>query len=178
MKKIYVIGSLKNPEVPVFANKLRGLGFDVFDDWHYVGPDADDYWRTEEKARGRTYPEALAGASAQNTFNFDKRHLDACDIGVMLMPAGKSGHLEFGYLRGQGKPAFILFDKEPERWDVMVNFATAVFFDYSELAVALRPIVMPSDKEDFRPSCVCSKGWCPHKHSCDEIARRCILSNT
>ena len=38
------------------------------------------------------------------------------------MPAGKSGHLELGYMIGQGKPCFVFFEEEPERWDVMHQF--------------------------------------------------------
>jgi nucleoside 2-deoxyribosyltransferase len=49
------------------------------------------------------------------------------------MPAGKSGHLELGYMVGCGKPGYILFDKEPERLDQMVQFATDIFFDAKEL---------------------------------------------
>jgi nucleoside 2-deoxyribosyltransferase len=41
------------------------------------------------------------------------------------MPAGKSGHLELGYMIGCGKPCIIYFNEEPDddRWDVMVQFA-------------------------------------------------------
>ena len=35
--KVYLIGSLRNPEVPQIANKIRELGFEVFDDWHPNG---------------------------------------------------------------------------------------------------------------------------------------------
>jgi nucleoside 2-deoxyribosyltransferase len=66
-------------------------------------------------------------------FEFDKFHLDRCDAAVLLMPAGKSAHLELGYMRGKGKPGFILFDEEPERYDVMVKFATDIFFKKEDL---------------------------------------------
>jgi hypothetical protein len=49
------------------------------------------------------------------------------------VPAGKSGHLELGYMLGQGKKGYIFFDKEPERWDVMYQFATGIFFNKEEL---------------------------------------------
>ena len=39
------------------------------------------------------------------------------------MPGGKSAHLELGYMIGRGKRCFVLFDKEPERWDLMYQFA-------------------------------------------------------
>ncbi len=51
----------------------------------------------------------------------------------MCMPCGKSGHLEFGNVLGSGKRGYILFDGEPERWDVMYQFADGLFFDYESL---------------------------------------------
>lgn len=130
---IYLIGSLRNPVVQDVAARLRLKGFDVFDDWQAAGPEADDYWQKYSNARGHSYKDALRGAAAQHVFAFDKKHLDMADIVVMVMPCGKSGHLELGYAVGQGKKGFILFDKEPERYDVMYNFATDVFFSVEEL---------------------------------------------
>lgn len=127
MNKIYLIGSLRNPEVPKLAASLRKLGFYVFDDWFAAGPEADDYWRDYEQARGHNFAKALDGHAAHHVFNFDKEHLDACDIGVLLLPAGKSGHLELGYMIGQGKEAYIIYPEEPERFDVMYLFANRVF---------------------------------------------------
>ncbi|KKN82278.1 hypothetical protein LCGC14_0310910 [marine sediment metagenome] len=131
--KIYLIGSLRNPAVPLLGNELRKLGFEVFDEWFGAGPEADDYWQKYEQTRGRHYKEALYGLEAENIYLFDRRNLDASDLAVMLLPAGKSGHIEFGYAIGQGKPGYILFDEEPERWDVMYQFASGVFFNQQEL---------------------------------------------
>ena len=105
----------------------------MFDDWHAGGYEADEKWRAYETSRGRNYPEALQGEAAKNTFEFDLKHINESDIAVMLLPAGKSGHLEFGYMLGQGKPGFILYDGEPERWDVMYRFSNGVFFERDEL---------------------------------------------
>lgn len=135
---IYIIGSLRNPLVPVVGNKLREVGFDAFDDWYGAGPEADDCWQRYEQQRGRPYERALYGAAAQNVYQFDKRHLDRCDGAVLIMPAGKSAHLELGYVIGQKKPGYVLFDKEPERWDVMYQFADAVFYDPDKLVEYLR----------------------------------------
>lgn len=136
--KIYLMGSLRNPEIVHIANALREKGFDVFDDWWSAGANADDAWRDYEKQRGRTYGEALQGHAATHIFALDKKHLDLCDVGIMLMPAGKSAHLELGYLLGKGKPGYILFDKEPERYDVMYQFATGIFFNLEDLLKALQ----------------------------------------
>lgn len=131
---IYLIGSLRNPEIPVLGKRLRQYGFEVFDDWFAAGPIADDSWQEYEKGRGTTYDQALKNYAARHVFSFDLYHLNRADIGVLALPAGKSGHLELGYLIGRGKPGYVLFDKEPERWDVMYQFAKGVFFDVDVLA--------------------------------------------
>ena len=135
--KIYLIGSLRNPEVPKLANKIRELGFTVFDDWYAAGPDADDKWRDYEKTRGRNYKEALKGLAAKHVYRFDLKHLNECDIAVLYLPAGKSGHLELGYAIGKGKRGYILLDN-PERWDVMYQFAHGVFHSFEELQEELK----------------------------------------
>lgn len=135
---VYLIGSLRNAAVPELGNQLRAAGFEVFDDWYAAGPEADDCWRDYEKARGRSYKEALDGYAARHVFAFDKLHLDRCDIAVLVMPAGKSAHLELGYCAGKGKRTYILFDAEPERFDVMVQFADAVCFSAEELIETLK----------------------------------------
>ncbi len=134
---MYLIGSLRNPEVNRIAAAIRELGYEVFDDWTAAGPTADDSWRDYEKQRGHTYPQALQGFAAKHVFAFDKFHLDRANIAVLLMPAGKSGHLELGYFLGTGKPGYVLFDQEPERFDVMYQFATGVFLEEQGLLDAL-----------------------------------------
>jgi hypothetical protein len=138
---IYLIGSLRNPEVPKIAQQLRLLvpGHEIFDDWYAAGPTADDCWRDYEKARGRGYIESLSCYPARHVFEFDQEHLRRASAGVLVLPAGKSGHLELGWMLGQGKPGYILLDN-PERWDVMYQFAFGVFDNLSELAVTLRRV--------------------------------------
>lgn len=137
MRSVYIIGALKNTAVMELGNELRKAGFDAFDDWITPGPEADQYLLAYEKQRGRGYKEALKGYAAQHNFLFDKAHIDRCDTAVMCMPAGKSGHLELGYVIGCGKPGFILFDAEPDRMDLMYNFATDIFFSREELIKSL-----------------------------------------
>lgn len=141
MKKhtIYLIGSLRNKAIPAIGNFFRKeLGCEVFDDWFAAGPIADDSWQEFEKARGTPYPQALKNWAATHVFNFDKTHLERSSIVILALPAGKSGHLELGWSLGKGKPGYVLFDGEPDRWDQMYQFANGVFYDKVELVKHLR----------------------------------------
>ena len=133
---VYLIGSLRNPTVPHVANSLRELGWEVFDDWFAAGPEADDKWKDYEQVRGHSYQEALNGYAARHVFEFDQTHLDRADYGVLLLPAGKSGHLELGYLIGRARPGYIVLDS-PDRWDVMYQFAN-VCGSVAELLTVMR----------------------------------------
>lgn len=138
--KVYLIGSLRQARVPQVAAVLRTHGFDAFDDWHAAGPEADDSWQAYEKARGRAYRQALAGAHARHVFSFDRHHLETSDAVVLVLPAGKSAHLELGWALGRGTPGFILLDGDPDRFDVMYQFAADVCESVDELVPHLLQI--------------------------------------
>lgn len=127
-KSVYVIGSLRNKSIPIIGGHLRSIGFEAFTDWHAAGPEADDHLRDHYRERGFTYDEVLNSYAAKHIFEFDLFHLNRCDIGLLVMPAGKSGHLELGYMRGQGKDCFTLMDAEPERVDIMTQFSNGGVF--------------------------------------------------
>ena len=148
MNKIYLIGSLREPKVPEVAQALRKAGHEVFDDWYSAGPRADDHWQAYETSRGHNYKEALDGYAAIDVFEFDHHHLDRNEIAILVLPAGKSGHLELGYFIGTGKPGYILFDDDVEkcRWDVMYQFTRLnhgdnkckVFFNVNDIIKDLK----------------------------------------
>jgi len=114
-RRAYIIGSLANERVVEVGDALRAANHSVFDDWWAAGPQADFYWQEYEQGRGYTFGEALDRRAAQHVFSFDKQWLDWADTGVLVMPAGKSGHLELGYLIGRGCDGYILMEHEPEK---------------------------------------------------------------
>lgn len=130
---IYVIGSLRNEAIPEVSETLRSLGWDAFDDWFAAGPEADDYWKKYEVNRGHGFKEALRGHAARHVYEFDRFHLDRCGAALLVLPAGKSGHLELGYVAGSGKPTFILLDGQDSRFDVMYQFASEIFTNKEEM---------------------------------------------
>lgn len=140
-RSIYLIGSLRNPNIPRVGDRLREQDWDVFDHWHSAGKDADQEWRDYELARGHNFQQALNSLEAQHTFAFDLKHLTRCDTALLICPAGKSGHLELGWKLGRGAPGFILHDA-PDRFDLMYRFATAVYATEDEM--------LSSIKRDYR----------------------------
>ena len=137
---IYVIGSLRNKIVPDMANKLRvaNKDWEIFDSWYSPGPHADDYLRDYCKGKGLSYKQTLQDYAANHIYEFDKKHIKRATDVVMIMPAGKSGHLELGWGLGQGKRGYIFFSETPKRVDVMYQFATDIFFNFEELVEELK----------------------------------------
>lgn len=145
-RSIYIIGALKNESIPSFANVLVENGFDPFADWFTPGPEADQFLLKYARERGWSYEQALNSYAATHIFNFDKGHLDRCTAAVLLMPAGKSAHLELGYVIGSGKRGYILFEEEPERFDLMYKFATRIFFNEDDLIAELKSFTYLGDQ--------------------------------
>lgn len=147
IKSVYLIGSLRNPDVPQLAERLREAfpSVEFFASWYAAGPEADDYWKLYEQERGLTFKEALADHAAQNVINFDKSHLDRCDAAILVGPAGKSAHTELGYMIGQGKPTIYYLPEEPQadRWDVMIGLAGSVAIGRSELQIEVQKLAEP-----------------------------------
>lgn len=142
MSCVYVIGSLRNPRIPEIAGAIRAAGLDAFDDWFAAGPEADDCWRDYERGRGHSYTEALKGFAARHVFEFDRTHLERAAAGLLVLPAGKSAHLELGWILGRGKPGFILLDEQHQeanfRYDCMYQFADGVFDNLDDAIDAMK----------------------------------------
>ncbi len=121
-RRIYVASSWRNTIQPSVVGTLREDGHEVYDfrnpapgnkgfawseiDREWLG------WKPEVFAELlHTHPVAAAG------FALDKEALDWCDTCILVLPSGRSAHLEAGYTAGQGKDTYILLheDKfEPE----------------------------------------------------------------
>ena len=145
-KKLYLIGSLRNEAVPTLAASLRQQvpEFEIFDDWFAAGPEADDWWKRYEQSRYGTdaaaYQRGLEGYAANHVFEFDKGHIDSSSHALLVLPAGKSGHMEIMYaLYGAGCDAAILLEPDSDpRWDVMYKFIPNILKDEAGVVEWLR----------------------------------------
>jgi len=108
-EKIYVASSWRNEIQPYVVAALRLDGFAVYDfkesravfDWADI--DAGYERWTPEK-----FIESLAHPRARAAFESDLAALDWCEAGVLLLPCGRSAHLELGQLIGAGKKSAVL----------------------------------------------------------------------
>ena len=63
----------------------------------------------------------------RKAFKEDKKWIDWADVCLLILPAGKSSHLEAGYAKGSGKILIIWQEEYPKgEFDVMYGFADLV----------------------------------------------------
>lgn len=128
--KIYLAGSFKN----IF--NCRGVGELLRAHFSsvYVFCDAEeDAYRESMAVRegGRektmTMIDAVHDATVNNIYQANRLALDWCDAVIVLLPCGKSAHLEAGYVIGKGKPAFVIGEPILGEWDAMYCMLNGVF---------------------------------------------------
>ena len=138
--KIYVASSWRNTQQPHVVEILRAVGYDVYD-FRHPAPGAAGFhwseiderwekWSPAEFAKALDHPIAVAG------FAKDKAALDAADAVVVVLPCGKSAHLEAGYAAGRGKPVFFLCPG-PTEPELMYKLGSGVMVSGRELLEAL-----------------------------------------
>lgn len=119
MRKIYLASSWRCADQPRVLALLRDAGHEVYDfrnpapgntgfAWSAIDPD----WLGWEPA---AFAKLLEHPVAQAGFALDRDALDECDTCVLLLPCGRSAHLEAGYAAGQGKPT--IFYLSPDRFE-------------------------------------------------------------
>ena len=125
-RKIYVASSWRNVRHPNVVDVLRIAGHDVYDfknpapgnsgfSWSEIDPNWKQ-WTNEQ------YREALNHPIAKRGFNSDFNAMKWADTFVLVLPCGRSAHLELGWACGMGKQTLILLDQmEPELMVKMVD---------------------------------------------------------
>lgn len=124
--RIYVASSWRNKHVTAVVAALRLNSHLVYDfreddgqgaafNWSDIDPNWQQ-WTPDEFSRKLYHPTASRG------FERDYDALRRCDAVVLVMPCGRSAHLELGCAVGMRKPTCILLDTgEPELCYRMVD---------------------------------------------------------
>lgn len=134
--RIYVASSWRNEVQPMVVATLRGLGHDVYDFKNPSGgldgfawSDVDEDWQNWDVI---SYVRALHHPAAETGFANDYKAMQWADAFVLVMPSGRSAHLEAGWAIGQGKPTCILLADEQEP-ELMYKLATSIVVDMNQL---------------------------------------------
>ena len=137
---IYVASSWRNKKHPEIVKLLEDLGYSVYDyrnppnktgfTWAQVLPN----WMN---ATPQEFRDMLDNPLTEAAFNSDFNELDAADLCVLLLPCGRSAHLEAGYAVGCGRNLIILQEEscEPE---LMYKMANYLCIDREELVEAVK----------------------------------------
>ena len=138
--RLYVASSWRNTRYPLVVEALRAAGHEVFDfrhptdgnngfHWSEIDPEWKS-WTPEQYRKQLFHPLATGG------FHTDFTGMMWAEACVLVLPCGRSAHLEAGWFAGMGLPVWILLDDgcEPE---LMYRLAHGHYVDVSELIADL-----------------------------------------
>lgn len=140
---LYLASSWRNLHYTAVHAALQDAGHVVFDfrhpepgsngfHWSAIDPD----WKAWDPVK---YREALNHPVASHGFGLDYGAMQRADAGVLLLPSGRSAHLEAGYFVGAGKPLVIIIP-EPQEPELMYLMADHICLSLEEALVALQKI--------------------------------------
>ena len=139
---IYVASSWRNTRQPAVVEALRGEGHQVYDfrnprdeengfHWSNIDASWQDWTPEQYRTSLTTSREAAYG------YMSDLRAMEWADACLLVLPCGKSAHLEMGYMAGARKTTgYLLEDKfEPELMTLMCD---DIFVSLDEVLAAWR----------------------------------------
>ena len=141
MRKIYVASSWRNKNQQSVVHDLRSDGHEVYD---FKNPTAgnhgfhwseiDPQWKTWEPG---IFRDLLDHPVAKSGFKSDWDAMVWADTCVLVLPSGRSAHIEAGYFVGSGKQLVILLDKEGFEPELMYKMANSVCVSMDEVLKCL-----------------------------------------
>lgn len=141
MARIYVASSWRNPFQPGVVDALREAGHAVYDfrnpfngvpgfAWSEIDPNWQAWTAEQYRHLLTTHPIAARG------FVSDLRGMQWADTCVLVLPCGRSAHLEAGWFCGQGKRCIIL-TRDGEEPELMALLATDICTSTQEVLQVL-----------------------------------------
>lgn len=139
---IYVASSWKNKSYQSVLNLLVNEGHHVYD---FRNPDTSFAWvdcmpdRMPNGVDHEVYGKMLQHPKAEVGFASDFEAMKTADMCVLLLPCGKSAHLEAGRFVGHGKPVVVLME-EVDQLELMYKLCDKIVGSYQELLEAVGKI--------------------------------------
>lgn len=140
--RIYVASSWRNQGQPAVVAELRRAGHEVYD-FRNPGPGDHGFsWSEVDRDWLDWTPDGFlerlhGSARAADGFAKDKAALDWCEVCVLVLPSGRSAHLEAGYVTGQGKPTVVLLDEQGFEPELMYLLAAEIVTTLPAVVTAL-----------------------------------------
>jgi nucleoside 2-deoxyribosyltransferase len=141
---VYVASSWRNERQPAVVAALRRVGFSVYDFRNpaplqrgFAWSEVDPNWEAWTPSQFR---ESLAHPAARIGFQRDMEALQHADATVLVLPCGRSAHLELGYAAAVGQATFVLCDESLDAPELMYLMATKICLDIEDLVQALRKV--------------------------------------
>jgi len=129
MLKIYIASSWRNEKAArELAEYLRDQGFEVdcFCD-PSTGRDILRRIDYEHELKSLDAIEFIKDHRVEKIYMVNKYEIKLKDVCILLLPSGKSCHLEAGYAKGNGKKLFIYGDFPKGEVEAMYLFADGIF---------------------------------------------------
>lgn len=114
--RVYVATSRRNQLQEKVVKLLREAGHEVYD-FKHPAPDQPGFsWAEVDPSWQGWTPEkyALNHPAAKRGFARDMSALDDCDAVIVVLPCGRSAHVEAGYAQGRDKIVGVLLDNQSE----------------------------------------------------------------
>ena len=128
--KIYLASSWKNPFYEDVRNFLELQGHNVYD---FKNPEYAFNWREFSIFSPNDYIGVLQHERCQRAFRHDMEALRSCNVCILLLPCGKSAHMEAGWARGAGKFTAVYIGAREIDPDLMHLMADAFVTNLREL---------------------------------------------
>ncbi len=139
--RIYVASSWRNPHQPQIVQVLLQAGHEVYDfrnpkpgDNGFHWSEIDSNWKDWSTSQ---YREGLEHPLAEEGFDEDYTAMTRAEGCVLVLPCGRSAHLEAGWFAGRDLPLFILLEKEGFEPELMYKLAWEITNDPDELLEAI-----------------------------------------
>ncbi|MCP5036569.1 MAG: hypothetical protein GY945_03100 [Rhodobacteraceae bacterium] len=141
MARIYLASSWRNPSQPDVVEVLRKYGHQVYDfrnppngvpgfAWTEIDENWENWTAGEYRDHLTTHPIAARG------YVNDLRGMEWADTCLLLLPCGRSAHLEAGWFCGRGKRCIIL-TRDGEEPELMALLATDICVSVGEVLEVL-----------------------------------------
>lgn len=142
MAKIYLASSWRNEQQSGIVKILRDEGHKVYDfknppngnsgfSWSELDINWQSWTAKEYRNKLLTHPRAAQG------YMSDMRAMEWADTCVLLLPCGRSAHLEAGWFAGRGKRCIIL-TKDGEEPELMALMTNSICISVEELLEELK----------------------------------------